>query len=363
MPRIFEVLKKENLLDKTKNKKDKANNPKSTQKDSTSFLHRMLTEDRRIEKKSEDYSLMSHKLIQEIKLHGVDNAQKAKEIYSEAAKAVDTLLQKIRLKEDYSADIDKIFSLLDDIFNQLILGDSILENIYNENNAEYYLPYHIVNVLVLSYALALSLGFNKSQINNLGKAVVFYDLGMDDFREIIQLDRRLNEEEYNLVKNHIANSIEIVDKIGALNKEILAAIQMHHERVNGSGYPLGMRLDEINLPAKIIGLVDTYAAMVEARAYRQGMSAHQAIRSLLSSQKDEFDEEVLRVFINKMSVYPIGSIVRLDTQELARVINVFPGSPLRPVVMIIQDANGEPAKETRIIDLSKCDFPSILDSI
>ena len=93
------------------------------------------------------------------------------------------------------------------------------------------------------------------------------------------------------------------------------------------------------------------------------MSAHKAIRFLLANAKDYFDPDVLKVFINKMSVYPIGSIVRLDTQELARVISVEPGSPLRPVVMIIRDASDEPLKENIIIDLSSQDFPSIQDSV
>jgi HD-GYP domain-containing protein (c-di-GMP phosphodiesterase class II) len=141
------------------------------------------------------------------------------------------------------------------------------------------------------------------------------------------------------------------------------AVQMHHERVNGKGYPRGIQQDSINPYAKIIGLVDTYEAMTNGRPYVEGMNAHKAVKFILSSLKGDFDEEVMKVFIDKMSVYPIGSIVRLDTRELARVVSVQPGSPLRPVVMVIRDANGEPVKERTIIDLSKQEFPSIQDSL
>ena len=77
--------------------------------------------------------------------------------------------------------------------------------------------------------------------------------------------------------------------------------------------------------------------------------------------KRDFDSDVMKIFINKMSVYPIGSIVTLDTDEVARVVSVQPGSPLRPVVMILRDANGVNVKEKILIDLSKQDFPDIKD--
>jgi HD-GYP domain-containing protein (c-di-GMP phosphodiesterase class II) len=140
-------------------------------------------------------------------------------------------------------------------------------------------------------------------------------------------------------------------------------IMMHHERADGYGYPRGIMSNEINIYAKIIGLVDTYESLTNKRPYRERMSAHKAVRFIIGSLKDYFDADVMKVFIDKMSVYPIGSIVRLDTQELARVISVQPGSPLRPVVMLIWDAFGGPAKERTIIDLSKQGFPFILESV
>jgi len=312
--------------------------------------------------KEEDYPLLSKKLIAAVRKHGVDNQDRAHELYEHAVGIVNILLDKVRLKEDLSSYMGKVESLLDDIFNQFLLGDSILDNIYVRERNEYYLPYHIVNVTVLSSVIGLSMGFNKSRLNHLGLATIFCDIGMDALWEIVNQPRQLTKEEFALVKTHVSKSLKVIEGI-AVDDLVKEIIHSHHERSSGKGYPRGIKLENINPYARIVGLADTYEALTNSRPYRQGMNAHKAIRFLLASAKDYFDSDVMKAFINKMSIYPIGSIVRLKTRELAKVISVPPSSPLRPVVMIIRDAAGKPLKESIIIDLSKQDFPSIQDSV
>jgi len=315
------------------------------------------------EKKSEDHSLMSRKLIAEVKKHGVDNQAKAEETYNNAVDVVRTMLEKIRAGENLGPYMDRVHSLLDDVFNQLVLGDSMLENIYDRETNNYHLPYHIVNVLLLSSLIGLNMGFNKSKLSHLGLACVFYDVGLDAFNEITSKPRKLNSYEYDLVRTHISKSLRVVEKISLVNDVIKETIWMHHERVSGEGYPDGIGAAAIGSYAKIIGLADTYEALTNNRPHRQGMDAHRAVRFILGTLRAHFDPDAMKVFINKMSVYPIGSIVRLSTQELARVVSVQPGSPLRPVVMIIWDSFGKPVQKRTIVDLSKQDYPTIQDQV
>ena len=205
------------------------------------------------------------------------------------------------------------------------------------------------------------MGFNKSRLSHLGLASIFYDVGIDSFRELVQAPRLFTADERERINLHIGRSLEIVGKIGSINDIVIETIRMHHERMGGGGYPAGMRGDEINPYAKILGLVDTYEALTHTRPHRAGMNTHKAIRLLIGSMKSDFDPDVMKIFINKMSVYPIGSIVTLDTDEVARVVSVQPGSPLRPVIMILRNANGVNVKEKIVIDLSKQDFPAIKD--
>jgi HD-GYP domain-containing protein (c-di-GMP phosphodiesterase class II) len=313
--------------------------------------------------KAEDPALVSKKLIDAIRLHGVDNVKRAEQIYKNAVETVKILLQKIRLKEGLEPHMDRIYGIMDDVFNQLILGDNILENVYESRKGEYYLPYHIVNVLLLSSAVGMNMGFNKSRLSHLGLTSIFYDTGLDTLREVAGQPRKLNEEEHDLIKSHISKSMKVADGVGAINESVKETIQMHHERTNGKGYPGRLKRDNINPYAKIVGLMDTYESVTNDRPYRERINAHNAIRFILGSLKECFDPDVLKVFINKMSIYPIGSIVKLDTQELARVTSVQPGFPLRPVVIIIRDAFGKPVTERIAVDLSKQDFPAIQDSV
>lgn len=367
MTRLYDILRNKATSEETQDSQTKKDDNASASKEDAnpplSFSRAIIKIETKKSKKNNEFSLVSKKLISEVKKYGVDNQEKSKEIYVAGLGTIRFLLGKVAAGEELLPYLDKIYSLLDDIFNQLVLGDSILDNIYENRQGEYYLPYHIVNTLTLSTLLALNMGFNKSRLSHLGLAIVFYDLEMESYREITSLPRELVEEEHALIRAHIPKGLKLLEKISGISEVVKETIQQHHERINGKGYPTGMKSSDINPYAKIIGLVDTYEAITNARPHRQAMNAHQAVRFLLGPLKDYFDADVMKVFINRMSVYPIGSMIRLDTQELARVINVHPGFPLRPVVMIIQDASGKPAKERRIIDLSKEESLFIKESI
>jgi len=307
--------------------------------------------------------LMSKKIISAVKKGGVDNPEAAKEIYNFALETIKTLLAKIRNNEDLNPFIPELYSLLDKVFNQLLLGDSLLNHIYEDQKEEYFLPYHIVNMLILGLFLGINMGFNKSGLKNLGLACIFCDVGMDSMREMLGQPRKLTDEEYNMMKGHLSKSLAVIEKVETINDIIKETIAMHHERANGSGYPHGLTSDDINPYAKIIGLIDTYEAMTHNRPYRERMNAHKTIKVLINNLKSNYDHDAIKLLIDKMSIYPIGSIVRLDTDEVARVISVRQGSPLRPVVMILKDAFGQNVKEGTIIDLSKPDTPSIQSPI
>lgn len=372
MPRMFDILR-DKIVKKIKedekktketphvdfpgiNKKEEIESPPG---DPLSFPKNMLQPDVEKEKSLEDYSLASKKLIVAVKQLGVDNEEKALEIYEGAVDVIKALLFKVRAKENLSGYMDKLYELLDNVFKQLVLGDNLLHSVYDDREGEYYLPYHIVNILILSYALGLNTGFNKSRLSHLGLASIFCDLGIDSMEEMVKQSKTFTSQEREVANVHICESLEIVNSIGVLNEIVKETIAMHHERASGNGYPRGIGLADINSYARILGLVDVYEAMTHARPYKEKISAHNAVRALIGPLKNDFDTDVLKVFINKMSVYPIGSVVKLDTKEMARVISVKSGSPLRPVVMVFRGPNGENISEMNIIDLSKQDFPAI----
>ncbi|MCX5667354.1 MAG: HD domain-containing protein [Candidatus Omnitrophica bacterium] len=358
MPRMFDILRGKMAGG------DETHNPEKAapEKRALSFPKEILKTPLPRQEEKEDQSLVSKKLIFAVKQHGVDSQEKADEIYENAVRTIKSLLAEIMIGEGPDqARMEKLYELLDTVFNQLVMGDNILFNLCEKRKEEASLPYHIVNVLILSSVIGLSMGFNKSRLSHLGLASIFYDVGIDSFKELTQEPRLFTALERKRVNLHIGRSLEIVGKIGSINDVVIETIRMHHERMDGNGYPSGVKGDDINPYAKILGLADTYEALTHTRPHRAGMNTHRAVRLLIGSMKSDFDSDVMKMFINKMSVYPIGSIVTLDTGEMARVVSVQPCSPLRPVIMMLKDANGVNVKEKITIDLSKQDFPAIKD--
>ncbi len=363
MPRMFDILRgKEEGGDPGKGDAIHKPDNAAPKTQPLSFPKEILKAPPPRQEDKEDQSLVSKKLIFAVKQHGVDNQERADEIYENAVADVKGLLAQITGGEGPDqARMEKLYELLDTVFNQLVMGDNILFNLCEKRKEEASLPYHIVNVLILSSVIGLNMGFNKSRLSHLGLASIFYDVGIDSFGELVKEPRLFTADERERVKGHIGKGLEIVRKIGSINDVVIETIRVHHERMSGNGYPAGLRGDDINPYAKILGLADTYEALTHTRPHRIGMNTHKAVRFLIGSMKSDFDSDVMKIFINKMSVYPIGSIVTLDTDEVARVISVQPCSPLRPVIMMLRDANGVNVKEKIVIDLSKQDFPAIKD--
>lgn len=356
MPRMFDILRGQTPDDKDSNK------GKEAERNIPLVYPKVPSQNNKAPSCSDDYALVSHKLIDAVKENGVDNSEAARKVYDDAVSVVSGLLSASKSQEDLSAFAESIKAAIDSVYHQLLLGDKILVNIYKPKLSEYYLPYHIVNTLTLSVATGLSMKFNKSRIDDLALAAIFSDTGIEEVKDIVIKSRKLTEEEKCWVEAHLSKSLKFAERVLPLNDNVKEAIQMHHERVNGKGYPRALKQDAIVPYAKIIGLVDTYEAMTHKRNYLEEMSAHKAIRLLISSLRDAFDTHVLRAFINKMSVYPIGSLVILESNEIARVVSVHPGSPLRPIVQIIRDTAGNSLEDGAIIDLSIQDFPAIQDS-
>jgi HD-GYP domain-containing protein (c-di-GMP phosphodiesterase class II) len=375
MPRMFDMLRGK---DDNRNIKGKSQKEKSPAKDSSekekgkaspkgqpsrnqplNFPKDILKKGDKKAGKAEDHAVVSRKLISSVKKDGIDNQETARKIYEDAVRTVENLISKIKNNEDLNLSIEEIYSLLDKVINQLLMGDNVLNYIYEKREGVYFLPYHVVNLLLLSLFLGINMGFNKSRLKHLGLASIFCDVGYDSMRELIGQPRKLTDEEYDIMKTHVSKSLQAVEAISSINDVVKETILMHHERANGSGYPRGFKSDQINPYAKIIGLVDTYEAITHKRAYREGMDAHSTMKFMISALKNNFDHDAIKLLIDKMSIYPIGSFVKLDTGEVARVISVRPGSPLRPVVMILKDAFDQPVKEKIVIDLSKPGGPSI----
>ena len=257
------------------------------------------------------------------------------------------------VKSDQPIKLVSLKDLVTKIVDHLLLGDKELLNLFYEHSQENYLYAHIVNVLILSIDLGLALGFNKSKLNELGLAAFLHDIGMSKFEKIYLQSRSLSEEEYGQIKGHPLWGVEILAQLKDIPEVIIIAVKEEHERMDAKGYPQRLGGTQISEYARIIGLVDVYEALTHERSYRKKYLAHEAIKELLNNGALLFDQSTLKVLVNQVGLYPIGSWVELNTNEIGKVIINNEKFPLRPVVKLNFVNAGLKLSEPRVVNLAK----------
>ncbi len=233
-----------------------------------------------------------------------------------------------------------------------------LVNMKNKSESSYF---HSINVSILALMLGKKLGFNEQQMRILGMGALFHDLGHERVPDkILRKGTPLNKAEMELYKLHPTYGVEIANKIGTLPKGVITIIQQHHEMMDGSGFPDGLKDSAIDELAQIICLINTYDNLCNQIPHENSLSPYEAIASMFSTNKERFDPIKLTTFITQMGVYPPGSAVKLSDERIAVVISINMDDLLNPNVIIYDPVV---PKEEALIICPKEEGLSILESI
>jgi hypothetical protein len=220
-----------------------------------------------------------------------------------------------------------------------------------------YVAFHQARVCVLALRLASNLGYDRARLMPLGLASALFDVGLWQLpQSLIERADALTGNELATYRSHPRISAEIVQRWSPPDSRIVDAIVDHHEREHGQGFPRAIQAGAIAADAKIIGLVDTYTALTSPPPPRPRLRPHEAIRDIVKSRNDQFPSPLIKVLLSEISVFPPGTIVRLNTEEVGRVIAVNRNHPLRPQVEIVADARGQRLGMPKVIDLSEAPF-------
>jgi len=277
-------------------------------------------------------------------------------LYSNGIQLLKKLSGNIKSGIKISAELMPLKNIVHEIVNRLVLGDKSFIAIFYEDYSELeYFCYHTMNVMLMSISLGLELNYNKSILDELGLAALLHDVGLIQSGFDVKTGA-LSKEEYQGIKKHPIDGVEVIELFkDDITKDTIAAIKEHHERFNGAGYPQGLKDGQISEYARIIGAVDVYEALTHNRAYRKikKYQSYEAIREMLTQNPGQFDPAILKIFINQIGIYPVGSWVELSSDEIAKVITSNTDFPIRPVVNVIFNSNRKTLKEPRLLDLTK----------
>ena len=220
-----------------------------------------------------------------------------------------------------------------------------------------YVAFHQARVCVLSLRLGVNLGYDAARLLPLGQAAALFDVGLWQLPAgLIDRADSLSGNELATYRSHPKLSADIVQRWSPPDPRIVESILDHHEREKGQGFPRGLQGAGIDPDARIIGLVDAYMALTVPSASRPRLRPHEAIRDIVKTRNDQFPSQLIKVLLSEISVFPPGTIVRLNTEEVGRVIAVNRNHPLRPQVEIMTDARGQRSGTPKVIDLSEAPF-------
>lgn len=211
---------------------------------------------------------------------------------------------------------------------------------------------HGLAVAVGLLAFGRHLGYPREQLSHLGMLGMLLDIGKTKVPDaLLNKTGRLTTEEFNQVKMHVKFGFDILKQTPHMHRDVLEGMVQHHERLNGSGYPLGLSGDAISVYGRMSAIADTYAALTRSRPYAEAVSPHEALQKLSNWGGTQFQVEMVDHFIQSIGVFPVGSLVELSTGEVAIVVTHSKHKRLRPKVLVVTDAEKKVRDDPATLDL------------
>jgi HD-GYP domain-containing protein (c-di-GMP phosphodiesterase class II) len=228
-------------------------------------------------------------------------------------------------------------------------------NMLPPSNMEQHFCQNALNVCVYATKLAMAEGgYNRDELMAIGLGALLHDVGSVQIApQILEKNFRLTSNEFLEIQKHTEFGFQMLkDEIGIPLLSAHCALQ-HHERMDGSGYPYGLRGEQIHPYARWIGLLDSYDAMIHPRSYRQAIAPHHALEVLYANAGKLYDIDKVKLFRNNVAIYPLGLSVSLSTGDKGIVSKLNSHSMQRPVVRVLRNPAGEDLNEPYEVDLSQ----------
>ncbi len=271
---------------------------------------------------------------------------------TEAASLVKDITEKTRLGK--GIDPRKVKQIINCIVDDLLSHREILIKLVDIRSVDDYLYFHSVNVAVLSSIVGIRLNYAQSKLQELMIGALMHDIGKtiiyDQTPDAINLFTLDHSSE---MKKHPQLGFEVLQK--NKNLSILSAhvALQHHERIDGQGYPRNLIGQEIHEYSKIVAITNAYDYLTTDLPNKPRIPPHQAVEYLMINAGYAFDPDMVNTFIQTVALYPEGTMVRLNTEQIAIIIKSYYGFPTRPRIRIIADKNGYELPVPETIELYK----------
>lgn len=255
---------------------------------------------------------------------------------------------------DRVADISAVRDTVNDILNKVMENETVMLQLTGIRDIDNYTFLHSVDVCIYSIIIGKKLGYGKEPLMTLGMGAILHDIGKCKVPvEILQKPDRLTDEEFHTMKLHTVYGYEIIKNSYQLSTKIANIAFQHHEKWDGSGYPMGISQNDIDPLSRIVALADVYDALTSDRVYKKRELPHIAAEYIKNNAGILFDPYIVDLFINSIAVYAEGTLVLLSTGEVGSVVSPGRIGEARQKISVFSNKAGPPVLQPYIVDLNE----------
>jgi putative nucleotidyltransferase with HDIG domain len=262
-----------------------------------------------------------------------------KRLYSDAVSVAGDVWDSAQTEGRPDATVAR--SMIDGLAQAVAQNRTALLALTTLKNYDNYTFTHMVNVSILTMGQARGLGIDGPLLREFGLAALMHDIGkVRTPIEILNKPDKLTDAEFTIMKRHVVDGAEILRMTPDVPALAPVVAFEHHLRTDGSGYPVGVTRPSLNIGTMLCSIADVYDAMRSQRNYQQSFPTDRILAVLKRNDGQQFDQHLVRRFVQLIGIYPVGNIVRLNTGEVAVVMNIYAPDPYRPHVRVLVGRDG-----------------------
>ncbi|NGZ08368.1 MAG: HD-GYP domain-containing protein [Nitrospira sp. LK70] len=264
-------------------------------------------------------------------------------IYAQAQEAVEHIFEELERGIPPSPEATK--AIVSNVLGQVLSDRAVMVTqvaIQKIKHFDRSLTAHALDTCILSLVVAIESGLDQPTQEQVGMGALLHDVGYVRLpRNLVRKRDECSGQDKTLLEQHCKLGVALLSEQPGMHEDVLRIVREHHERADGSGFPAGLGNDQISRLAQIVGIVDVYDGMVSRRGTRPAMIPHDAVRQLfLIAERGQFAKSLVELMIRSIGVYPVGSLIQLNTGEQAVVIGVNSQQRLKPLIKITTDSHG-----------------------
>jgi putative nucleotidyltransferase with HDIG domain len=288
---------------------------------------------------------------------------KAKWIIQETNKTTKKLMEDIKLGKQL--EMEQVNHVVVSMVDSILRNKDALICVARMRERDEYTFTHSVNVCVLLISFSKYIGYDYKSLKSIAIGGLLHDIGkMKLPNEILNKTDKLTEDEFMKIKEHVEHGIALLDQYQNIDEIAMKIVTQHHERLDGAGYPNSLKGEEISIYGQMAAIADVYDAITSDRCYRDKIHPTDALRKLLEWSDFHFNKRLVQQFIRCIGIYPIGTVVSLESGLFGIVIKHGEKSLLHPVIRIIYDTKkGSYILRPYDIDLSQPSVNGTSDKI